>query len=341
MDPATHRWTTSALAKDVRGRCYSVRYRLSPQHTFPAALLDALVAYLSLLVPPPNAFHAPVPASRIIIAGDSSGACLAASLLLLLLTLSRLPGGRHLSFHGRDVPIPSPPVAGLAVTSPWLDISRALPSVYRNTRYDIIAPPPPNPSIGGATPDFPPDSIWPAKPPRVETYCEASMIVHPLVSPLAARKESWQGAPPVYVSVGWESMQDEVEVLARRLRAAGGTVIFDGFIGMPHCFAIIPWNWAGRLAFQRQAAFCRTAVAARGVGASLASWICKNGTRKFVKFEELGMNREGEEPERAVELDDETVDRLLRQQRAWRVRMEREIQERWIDGGSVAKTAAK
>lgn len=70
LDPSSHRPTTKKLAKLTGGRCYSVRYRLAPQHPFPAALLDALVSYLTLLYPPPDAFHEPVKPENLIIAGD-------------------------------------------------------------------------------------------------------------------------------------------------------------------------------------------------------------------------------------------------------------------------------
>ena len=70
MDPATHRASTKKLAKLSGGRCYSVRYRLAPQHIFPSALMDALVSYLALLYPPPGAFHEPVPAEHVVFAGD-------------------------------------------------------------------------------------------------------------------------------------------------------------------------------------------------------------------------------------------------------------------------------
>lgn len=70
MDPSTHRPTLKKLAKVTRGRCYSVRYRLSPQAMFPAALLDALVSYLTLMYPPPGAYHEPVRPEHIVIAGD-------------------------------------------------------------------------------------------------------------------------------------------------------------------------------------------------------------------------------------------------------------------------------
>lgn len=69
-DPCTHRPMTKRLAKLTGGRCYSVRYRLAPQNPFPAALLDALVSYLTLLYPPPDAFHDPVDPKKIAVAGD-------------------------------------------------------------------------------------------------------------------------------------------------------------------------------------------------------------------------------------------------------------------------------
>ena len=69
-DPASHRATTTKLARLTGGRCYSVRYRLAPQHPFPAALLDALVSYLALLYPPPDAYHEAVRPEHLVIAGD-------------------------------------------------------------------------------------------------------------------------------------------------------------------------------------------------------------------------------------------------------------------------------
>ncbi|KAF2733118.1 hypothetical protein EJ04DRAFT_577877 [Polyplosphaeria fusca] len=293
MDPATHRFTCAPLAKSCGGRCLSVRFRLSPQYTFPSALLDAFVAYLYLLSPPPGSFHQPVSSSRIVISGDSSGAGLGSALLLLLLTLREL-NITHIRFHGKDVDITgttgsasetaTPPVAGLAIISPYVDVSRSLPSVYRNAGWDIIAPPP---KEGPPCPNFPADAIWPTKPPRVETYCEARFVTHPLISTIAAQRSHWKGAPPVYISVGWELLQDEAEVLARRLYDAGATVIFDGYKGMPHCFQMMRWNWQGRQSMQNWGDFCRNVVSGHVKKQHVARWTDKHGAVTEVGLQEL------------------------------------------------------
>ncbi|KAI1192852.1 alpha/beta hydrolase fold-domain-containing protein [Nemania serpens] len=69
-DPSTHRGLTSRLARAMGGRVYSVRYRLAPQNPFPAALLDALVSYFTLLYPPPGSIHEAVSPRDIVFGGD-------------------------------------------------------------------------------------------------------------------------------------------------------------------------------------------------------------------------------------------------------------------------------
>lgn len=322
MDPSTHRWTTSALAEATGGRCLSIRQRLAPQATFPAALLDALMAYLYLISPPPGSFHEAVPASDIVIAGDSSGASLCASLALLLTTLPQI-GISRLKAQGSTVAIPFPAAAGVAVPSPWLDVSRALPSVTRNARFDIIAPP----TEGALTPNFPHDEIWPANPPRVETYCNASMVSHPLVSPLAAHSDLWQGAPPMYINVGWEGMQDEAEVFARRVAQARVPICFEGFIGMPHCFGMVPWSASGRRAFKGWAGFCARSVEnPESLADGYACWIDKLGDTRRLEVIALGLERDGVEKESRTPLTDDTVDRLMAEAKAWRVEDEAKMQ---------------
>jgi acetyl esterase/lipase len=255
LDPATYRPTTHKLARESGGRVFSVRYRLSPQNPFPAALLDCFTAYLSLLHPPPDAPHAAVPASEIVFGGDSAGGTCCTALLQLLLQIHRsTPAGQTptVRFHGKDVDIPLP--AGVAMTSPWIDITRSLPSIEEAVVYDYLPPP-------SATDkrEIPADAAWPANPPRADLYCEASALMHPLVSPLAAK--DWSHSPPLFFSVGQEMLRDEDAVLAQRAAAQGVTVVWREFEAMPHCFAMLLENNNGSpLHYQETGRFCRDVV---------------------------------------------------------------------------------
>ncbi|KAF2033626.1 acetyl-hydrolase [Setomelanomma holmii] len=260
MDPATYRPVTSKLARETGGRVFNVRYRLSPQNPFPAALLDCFTAYLSLLHPPPDAPHAPVPAGEIVLAGDSAGGTCATALLQLLLQVHRsTPAGQipTVRFHGKDVEIPLP--AGIALTSPWIDITRGLPSMEDATLYDYLPPP--------STTDhhkLPKCEAWPAEPPRAEFYCETSALMHPLVSPLSA--QDWSSSPPVFFSVGEEMHRDEAAVLAQRAVKQGITVVWRDFEAMPHCFAMVLEHIDGAAVHVAEfGKFCREVVEGKTV----------------------------------------------------------------------------
>lgn len=260
LDPATHRPTTSRLAKETGGRVFSVRYRLSPQNPFPAALLDCFTAYLSLLHPPPGAPHAPVPATEIVFGGDSAGGTCCSALLQLLLQIYRsTPTGQTptVMFHGKNVEIPLP--AGVAMTSAWLDITRGLPSIEGLIKYDYL----PTPSQTDKK-QYPKCDAWPANPPRADLYCEASALLHPLVSPLAAK--DWSASPPLFFSVGEEMLRDEGAVLAQRAAAQGVPVVWREFEAMPHCFAMLLEAVNGSAVhYAEYAKFCREVVEAKKV----------------------------------------------------------------------------
>lgn len=256
LDPATYRPTTSRIAKETGGRVFNVRYRLAPSNPFPAALLDCFTAYLSLLYPPPGAPHDAVPANEIIFGGDSAGGTCCTALLQLLLQIHHSSPNHNslptVNFHGRSVEIPLP--AGLAMTSPWLDITRGLPSIEGLVQYDYLPPP-----SQTETREFPKCPMWPASPPRADLYCEGSALLHPLVSPLAAL--SWEGAPPLFFSLGQEMLRDEDAVLAQRAVRQGVKVVWREFEAMPHCFAMLLENNPGAPVHHTEfAKFCRQAV---------------------------------------------------------------------------------
>lgn len=261
LDPATYRPTTSRIAKETGGRVFSVRYRLSPQNPFPAALLDCFTAYLSLLHPPPDAPHAPVPANEIVFGGDSAGGTCCTALLQLLLQIHRsVPSGQTptVKFHGKTVDIPLP--AGVALVSPWVDITRGLPSIEAGVKYDYLPPPSTNEHR-----EFPAEEgVWPANPPRADLYCESSALMHPLVSPLVA--PDWSASPPLFFSVGEEMLRDEDAVLARRAALQGVRVRWREFEAMPHCFAMLLENSPGApIHHEELGKFCREVVEGKTV----------------------------------------------------------------------------
>lgn len=104
--------------------CVALEYELAPKARFPSQLIEALRCYAHLLE------HERIPASRIVLAGDSAGGNLVMSMLLCLhgQGYSRL-GGRVWS----SLPLP----ARAVLMSPWLDLR---PSCARTVPLDIVWP---------------------------------------------------------------------------------------------------------------------------------------------------------------------------------------------------------
>lgn len=96
--PRTHRPITARLTLDTNLPVLVPRYRLAPEHPFPAPLEDAVAAYRWLLA-------RGVPASGIVLAGDSAGGHLAAALT------------------GEICRTGLPTPAGLVLFSPWVDLT--------------------------------------------------------------------------------------------------------------------------------------------------------------------------------------------------------------------------
>ena len=232
---ASCRPIVSRLCALTGARCLSVQYRLAPQNPFPAALLDVMLVYLSLLYPPADSYHDPVEASSIVLAGDSSGASLCLSLIQVLIGLQKNHGaGSSIGFHNRNVTVQMP--AGLTLLSVAGEITQALPSWAENGEYDILRNAPPT-----AQPDFPQDSIWPSQPPRSDPYCHDSALCHPLVAPVVAG--SWAGAPPMWIACGQERLADSAKVIAQRAVQDGTIVLWDEYQSMPHTWPQIFPRW--------------------------------------------------------------------------------------------------
>lgn len=91
----------------------AVDYRIAPEHTYPAALDDAVAAYKGALA----AGYDP---GQMVLVGDSAGGNLAAALALYL----------------RDHQIPLP--RAIVLISPWVDMGNTLPSRSQNFQKDQI-----------------------------------------------------------------------------------------------------------------------------------------------------------------------------------------------------------
>ena len=106
----THKVGLTRLAKQTRLVCYSVDYRLAPEHQYPAALDDALIAWNHIVSQNPNC--------NIILAGDSAGGGLSLALMMYLRDNNkRLPDG-------------------LVLFSPWTDLTCSGETYQTKAKYD-------------------------------------------------------------------------------------------------------------------------------------------------------------------------------------------------------------
>ena len=265
-----------------------MRYRLSPQHAFPAALLDLLVAYLSLLYPPLGAYHTPVPASCIVLTGDSSGANMCLALIQTILEFGREQSTEKptIRFNGRDVALPVP--AGVATLSAYGEIARALPSWTTDRQYDIFNFDPKNPIIW-TRPDFPADAVWPSSPPRGDLYCDSTMLCHPLVSPAIA--QDWTGAPPMLLLLGEEKLADCINLIAQRATAQGVKVVWQQFEAMPHIFPLLLQKMPqAQICYEHWANFCTQCVEEPGKVKSTGTLVdCKTLHERAMNLKSLTM----------------------------------------------------
>lgn len=183
------------LAEVVGGSCVTVDYRLAPEHPYPAAVDDAVDAYRGLL-------DSGVPASSIILSGESSGGGLALALALVLKTAGD--------------PLP----AGIIGVCPFVDLTLRGPTVAQFTGDDPAANRDVLAYLGAS-------------------YFQGHEPTDPLVSPLYG---DLSGLPPIFLtaSEGEVLLSDTVR-LAERAKQAGVDVTTRIVEDSVHVYTIFPF----------------------------------------------------------------------------------------------------
>jgi acetyl esterase/lipase len=160
-----------------------------------------------------------VPADRLMLGGDSAGGGLALAALL------------SLKNAGETLP------AGAVLFSPWTDLAATGASVVTNSRSDVLF-----------------DGTGVPKGARI--YLGRASAKNPLASPLYG---DLTGFPPLYIQASQsEVLLDDSVRLADKARAAGVTVEFAAWPGLPHVWQIFtPFMPEAKRAIDEAAGFIR------------------------------------------------------------------------------------
>jgi acetyl esterase/lipase len=175
----------------------SVDYRIAPEHTFPAALEDAIEAWDWLL---DQGYRA----KDIIVAGDSAGGNLALALVLALRD------------EGRELP------AAIICMSPWADMAAEGQSYSYNHLND--------PMFG-----YKGDPTYEADGTSMTDLYRGDTDPHdPLLSPVYA---DFTGFPPMLLQVGtYEVLESDSITIYEKARESGVDVTLTRYHGMFHVF---------------------------------------------------------------------------------------------------------
>lgn len=208
--PRTYRSITFPLARYSYSRVFALDYRLAPENPFPAAVDDAVACYRRLMMDG-------VPASKVVIAGDSAGGGLALATLLTL--------------RDRGDPMP----AGAVLFSPWTDLAATGATLQTNNGNDPMFW---GPAIGKAA----------------QHYLGTMAATHPLASPLYA---DLKGLPPLFVQASTiEVLLDDSRRLVEKARHEGVDVLFKAWPGLPHVWQLFnPLLPEARAALREAGAF--------------------------------------------------------------------------------------
>ncbi|KAI8811333.1 Alpha/Beta hydrolase protein, partial [Cladochytrium replicatum] len=227
----THRPLTWKYAKLSGAKVFAIDYRLSPEYVFPAALHDAISAYMYLVDPPPiTASQPPTPPVRyspnqIIICGDSAGGNLATALLLWLRSNAKR--------LGLGMP------AGGVLMSPWLDLTHSMPSFVLHGDVDLLP-------YASLDPKYITQN-------RSQYYVKDNTFLrNPLVSPKCHQNISNDitPLPPLLIQCGSsERLYHEIlHFASTTLAQSPAPVTLEVYEHMTHVHQLLQWEPLARLA---------------------------------------------------------------------------------------------
>lgn len=192
----THDGAARALARAASCALLSVEYRKAPEQPFPAGLDDAEIALRWVIA---EGAGLGLSGDRIIVAGDSAGANIAAALALRARDAGITLGGQMLIYPATDL---AHETASTAEFAQGFFLSRA------TLRWYIAN------YLSGADP----------------THAEASPLLAPDLTGLC---------PTLLVTADHDPLRDEGRAYAARLTAAGNAVSFHEWPGTTHGFMIM------------------------------------------------------------------------------------------------------
>ncbi|TPX38037.1 hypothetical protein SmJEL517_g00040 [Synchytrium microbalum] len=246
----SHRPITMRLAKHGI-RVLSVSYRLAPEHPYPAAIVDAYACFKFLIA-------SGVPASRIVVSGDSAGGGLTYALALYLRDL------------GEDMP------GGLAPLTPWIDLSGTTPAGNINVfpeEADTLN----SNKLGGLRDN-------------AHAYSQGHWS-NAYISPLLdAPNASSRPLPPQFITTGTcDRLQLEDLLMALKRRKAGEIVRLYDFKDMFHAFQAFPFLEASKTAIAEEAQFTKDVASGKNI---VSGYFFVEGDGKTIKEESEGVVRE-------------------------------------------------
>lgn len=189
-----YRRLAAKISFEMRAQVWLVEYPILPDNEFPTALDACFRAYDELAEKVGNS-------KPLILMGDSAGGNLAVACLYLL--------------KESQVPLPQ----GVALFSPWLDLTLSGKSLIKNVKTDPI--------------------IMPSRMPElVKLYLREKVSQdHYLASPLYG---CVKGIPPLFIAVGnHEVLQDDALRLAHKAQNSSVQVTVEIGEKMPHAYPVL------------------------------------------------------------------------------------------------------